>query len=408
MKQIIILEGPDNIGKSYLANELHNELVKLGKKNVSVRHFGAPVKKGREILQEQVDRLENEMKGIRIGDGIEIWDRSIIGEAVYGPLYRKDAYPSEVYWKELAEHCQAAQRSILVVVFHATLPWYKKMHIKPKADEVQAYQSMVDAEKVSNHFVHVVSKLPLKYRLLVNCNNYLTHDVRNSYVIARIRMWLNRRPFEHGQTNNYRHTFFNEAQNLWEGKAGFNKKHGAAYECDAFEEKTCEIGRDHREFALFGKQCQRPTNGCGAVKGVKYIFVGEAPGGNGCGKLGIPFYDDVSGNLLQTALDALGILPTHYYMTNVIKCTPKNNRLDQYVITAPIHELQCVQALKGEVEDIQKKNSTATVVALGKVASKELARLGIDHVMMYHPAYYLRIGTRDQFTNDLKKTLAWE
>ena len=405
MKRVIILEGPDNIGKSYLATALTNELIDAGYKHTKLRHFGPPTKKGLEILQEQLDVLSHEANEMHRHEHIEIWDRSVIGEAVYGPLYRTGEYDAKEYWKELVEFCRAFQRKIMVVAFYADVSWYKSMQLRPKKDELKEYQGMAAAEKISTAFVNVVTKLPLKQRLLVNCHNYISLDVRNSYITARIRAWLKLFPFQHGQTNNYRHTFLNATQTQWEGRVGFRKERLTHYQCDEYNDRTCPIGRDHRELAAFGKEYRRPTNGCGARVRVKYIFVGEAPGGNGCGKLGLPFYDDLSGNLMQTALDTLGILVTEYYMTNVVKCTPKDNKLDEYCVVAPVHRLQCTQQLAGEIAAIQKVNRKAKVIAVGKVAAEELARIKIDHVMIYHPAYYLRMGIRDKFTDDLKKVL---
>jgi uracil-DNA glycosylase family 4 len=405
MKRVIILEGPDNIGKSYLATALTNELIDAGYKHTKLRHFGPPAKKGQEILQEQLDVLSHEANEMHRHERIEIWDRSVIGEAVYGPLYRAGAYDEKVYWDELVDFCRAFQRSIMVVALYTNLAWYKKMQVRPKNDELKEYQGMEAAENISTAFVNVVTKLPLKQRLLVNCKNYETMDIRNSYITARVRSWLKRIAYAHGQTNNYRHTFLNAQQAIWEGKKGFKKESQIRYQCQSFENKTCPIGNDHREFAVFGKEYKRPTNGCGSIIRVKYIFVGEAPGGNGCGKLGLPFYDDVSGNLMQTALDALGILATEYYMTNVVKCTPKDNQLGAYGVVAPLITLHCVRQLEGEIRRVQYANRKAKVVALGKVAAEQLAKLKIDHVMIYHPAYYLRMGIREQFISELKKVL---
>lgn len=405
MKRIVIFEGPDNIGKSYLITALHNELLQIGHKTTVLRHFGPPTKKGQEILQEQLAVLDREANDMHRHEHIELWDRSVIGEAVYGPLYRADAYDTKEYWEPLADFCRTFQRAIMVVAFHTNTDWYKKMQVRPKKDELKTYQSMAEAEKISTAFINVVTKLPLKYRVLVNCRNYETMDIRNSYVTARVRAWLKRTAYTHGQTNNYRHTFLNTQQPIWEGSKGFKKESRTWFQCQSFENKTCPIGNDHREYAQFGKEYKRPTNGCGSVIRVKYIFVGEAPGGNGCGKLGLPFYDDPSGNLMQTALDALGILATEYYMTNVVKCTPKDNKLNAYGVVAPLSTLHCVQQLEKEIGRVQVANRHAKVIALGKVAAEQLAKMKIDHAMIYHPAYYLRMGISDQFVGELRKVL---
>ena len=61
-----------------------------------------------------------------------------------------------------------------------------------------------------------------------------------------------------------------------------------------------------------------------------------------------------------------------------------------------------MQALKTELLRILKKNPVAKVIALGKVAGYELSRFGIEHAVVYHPAYYLRMGISDDFYRELK------
>jgi uracil-DNA glycosylase len=69
------------------------------------------------------------------------------------------------------------------------------------------------------------------------------------------------------------------------------------------------------------------------------------------------------------------------------------------------HVYECVGRLKDEILYVQAKNPSAKVIAIGKVAGQELARIGIDHGLSYHPAYYLRIGRREDFERDFRKVL---
>jgi len=397
MKRVVIIEGPDNIGKSYLCRALHDTLPFS-----QLRHFGPPTKKGKAALREQLDLLDHEVKSISDGDGIEIWDRSFIGEAVYGPLYRTTQYNHAKYWQRLKYSCDVIAQHCMAIVLYTDGEWYRRFRIQRKNDETQQYQRQEEAAKVATAFVDVLTDLPLKHRLLINCANYASFTERNTYILKRINQWMKGRAFEHRQTDNYTKTFFNPTQNVWVRGEGFE---GRWRECDAFNKKTCSIGKSHRVDCQFGKERKRPTAGCGAVKDVKYIFVGEAPGHKGCGKLGIPFYDDASGDLLQEALDRLRILPTQYYMTNVVKCCPKDNKLSDFVTAVSRQQLECVHALKDEIQAVMQASPKCLVVAIGKVAGHELAQMKIDHVMAYHPAYYLRIGQRDSFMKDLRKVI---
>ena len=93
MKRVIIIEGPDNIGKTTLANQLAKEF------NGVVKHSAAQKKKGAAALDEQRKKLARTLAEVEEGDDpqLEIWDRSIIGEAVYGPLYRTRQYDHTLY-----------------------------------------------------------------------------------------------------------------------------------------------------------------------------------------------------------------------------------------------------------------------------------------------------------------------
>lgn len=397
MKRVVILEGPDNIGKSTLC-----EVLKKLLPTAKVRHFGPPRSRGQFALAEQLHTLHTEINEIEDekNTDLEIWDRSILGESVYGPLYRFDQYNTREYYDALVQRLnRTVANQIFVVVFYTDGEIYERLGIKSKADETVLYQKQSEAAKISTAFVDLVSDLELKHRLFINCANYASFKDRNAYIIRRIRTWIRRKKYEHQMTDDYSQTFFNPKQMIWVRGLGFKSP---KYLCGMFTDKSCQVGLDHKKYAEFGMNHRRPTYACGAKSYINYIFVGEAPGHKGCGKLGIPFYGDRSGNLLQDALDRLGIAPTQYYMTNTVKCCPKDNDLGKY---GKKEKLECAQSLKNEIKDVLLHNTNCRVVALGKVAAKSLADAKIEHVMAYHPAYYLRTGNREQFVIDLKKVL---
>lgn len=401
MRRVVIIEGADNLGKTTLCRELVDAIPKLKR----VRHSGPPTVKGAAALREQLQTLKAEVGRIfdkDSDDEMEVWDRSIIGEAVYGPLFRTGQYDHKKYWMALDEACGEIAQRVLVIVLYTDGEWFERQRINRKMDEEKVYQQREKAATIGTAFIDAVTGLPLKHRLFVNCRNYPSFALRNKYILKRVQAWVNNTQYERYQSDDYQQIFFNEDQMLWKQGVGFIEN---PYACVAFKEKTCAIGNDHRKFAQFGEVFRRPTSACGSITNVKYIFVGEAPGHKGCGKLGIPFYNDASGNMMQDALDRLRILPTQYYMTNTVKCCPKNNELSAYVVASTRHVLECVNRLKDEIIHVQAKNPSAKVIAIGKVAGQELARVGIDHGLSYHPAYYLRLGQREEFVKDLRKVL---
>ena len=88
------------------------------------------------------------------------------------------------------------------------------------------------------------------------------------------------------------------------------------------------------------------------------MFVGEGPGGVE-DEYGVPLVGP-SGQLLDKALWSVGLTRDHVYVTNIVKCRPKNNRtptLEEGKACANIH-------LVKEIGLVQPK----VIVCLGKVA----------------------------------------
>ena len=126
----------------------------------------------------------------------------------------------------------------------------------------------------------------------------------------------------------------------------------------------------------------------------KILFVGEGPGENE-DRQGLPFVGQ-AGRLLDLALDAAGYSAEDYYIGNVVKCRPPQNR-------EPLPEeiSRCLPILRAQFVLLQPK----IVVCLGAVAAKALinpeAKIsairgtctekgGTKFFATYHPAALLR------------------
>lgn len=259
--------------------------------------------------------------------------------------------------------------------------------------------------KTSAAFVDWVTDLKLK-ALLINCNNYDTVKDRDAYVSRYVRLWLRGKRLAHERRPGYGQTFFNPKQRLWIPGRGFRP-----YDIECPMIKTCEIGRYHCGGSEFGLKYKAPTSSCGNLETPKYIFVGEAPGRNGCGATGLPFYGDLSGNMLYDAFDRFGILSTQYYISNVVKCTPKENDLARYGTANWRHkELWCVKEfLPREIYDLIDPHllhgNLPKLIALGRVAHEALTKFKWSHEWIYHPAYYMRSSAEARFFKDFKKVL---
>ncbi|WP_262963856.1 uracil-DNA glycosylase [Methylobacter psychrophilus] len=129
-------------------------------------------------------------------------------------------------------------------------------------------------------------------------------------------------------------------------------------------------------------------------KQADWMLVGEAPGQHE-DEQGLPFVGN-AGLLLTEMLRAIGLTREEVFITNVIKCSPPNNR-DPHV-----NEIEsCSSYLYRQQQLVKPK----IIVALGRVAAQTLLKTneplaelrGKVHnfnntpvVVVYHPAYLLR------------------
>ena len=107
---MIILEGPDNAGKTTLAEELSARL------GWPVRHSGGPVKDYQDI--------NSRMVRVRLSKNV-IWDRvPAISEHVYGPILRGTDHGAESFhtWLQSADihiiYCRPDDKYVLNMALH--------------------------------------------------------------------------------------------------------------------------------------------------------------------------------------------------------------------------------------------------------------------------------------------------
>ena len=169
--------------------------------------------------------------------------------------------------------------------------------------------------------------------------------------------------------------------------------------------------------------CTQTVFGVGDEK-ADWLFVGEGPGADEDVQ-GEPFVGQ-AGKLLDSMLAAIKLKRgKNVYIANIVKCRPPNNRTP-----AKDEIAQCLPYLQRQIELLQPK----LIVALGKVASNALLRMGVAEgighpsasplrglgqeatlaslrnaqhdyhgiplIVTYHPAYLLRSPT--------EKAKAWQ
>ncbi len=138
------------------------------------------------------------------------------------------------------------------------------------------------------------------------------------------------------------------------------------------------------------------------------MFIGEGPGADE-DEQGIPFVGK-AGQLMNKALDAVGIEREKVYIANIVKCRPPSNRDPE-----PDEVENCIDYLRNQVMIIKPK----IVVLLGRIAlqnilgmeykitasrGKWIEKNGINYIPTWHPAALLRDETKKiDFLCDLKQ-----
>ena len=157
------------------------------------------------------------------------------------------------------------------------------------------------------------------------------------------------------------------------------------------------------------KLCQNRINivfGTGN-KETNIMFIGEGPGADE-DKDGIPFVGK-AGQLMNKALEGLGIKREELYIANIVKCRPPSNRVPE-----DDEAEACLDYLRNQVILIKPKiivllGATALKNILGKEYNittsrgKWIERKGIFYMPTWHPAALLRDENKKiEFWNDLK------
>jgi len=149
---------------------------------------------------------------------------------------------------------------------------------------------------------------------------------------------------------------------------------------------ACPLSRQGRKNVVFGT----------GNPDAKLMLIGEAPGA-GEDAQGIPFIGR-AGQLLNHALEAIGVDRSELYITNIVKCRPPKNRTPipceietcKKLILEKQLKIICPQiictlgaaATKGLLDDPTLK--------ISKVRGKQAKYNGITILPTYHPAYILR------------------
>jgi uracil-DNA glycosylase len=156
------------------------------------------------------------------------------------------------------------------------------------------------------------------------------------------------------------------------------------------------------DFAQTICTCQRCALGASRTKFVfadgnpraRIVFVGEAPGHDEDIQ-GLPFVGR-AGQLLNQLLAGVGLSRNEVYICNVLKCRPPNNRdpLPDEVATCRPYLLTQLSLINPDLLVCLGRHAAAallqTEVAMRDLRGRVIPWNGIQVLVTYHPAYFLR------------------
>jgi uracil-DNA glycosylase family 4 len=373
--KLIVIEGPDGVGKTTIAKFIASE------SGFKYKKFSNPPNQD-AAYKEYIDWLSSRQPNT-------VCDRSWLGEFVYAPLFRNYA-PD--YLPEL-ETLIKETYDILYILIIASRKWAARHCLdtgKPPYKNTDITKVGGRYDELVEKFIRNLNNLQVGGKFLMNPENYGGKTAFQTWGLDIAGNWLKGENFFRRCNPMYALTYFNPEQR-------FVLETGRPRWASDFKvDKTCTCGhfKDHKLYP-FWKQWHSITWGVGNVANPKVVFVGEAPGMNGCGTTGIPFYFDRSGFLFKWLLFKLGVAESEYYLTNICKCTPKNNDIN------PVYASVC-----GHLHLIKELNEIGggTIVALGNTARDWLEQedvrkeVGYSKIYsIYHPAWALYKNAPDQY-----------
>lgn len=184
MNYVIIIEGPDNIGKTHLAKAIQQ----ISKLPCLYFHAIAPTTDNpNEEQKTNAYSFYNMLKNTFEGDRLIICDRSLYGEFVYSKF--RDYIPT--YFDDINKKLAKLKNSkFLFISLYGNMDTIIKYNIKLKKDEKLTYQKCKMMEEISDAFNKIIKNIPFGTKLFVNSNQYDSFEKRNKSIIEGIKYFI--------------------------------------------------------------------------------------------------------------------------------------------------------------------------------------------------------------------------
>jgi thymidylate kinase len=182
MNYLLIIEGPDNIGKSTLIKNIQEIYF-----DIKIKHFGPPIttdpyNEYKKICFDELDLLAK-----MTNDNVfMIWDRSPFGEYVYA---KQRGYEMDYLHDVCNMLSNIKNLKVMFVLMYGNAITLEKFNIPSKKDEVLTYQKKEKINKIAADFLELTFQMNAIYKIIIDSNKYKTLDDRNKFVIYFVRTW---------------------------------------------------------------------------------------------------------------------------------------------------------------------------------------------------------------------------
>ena len=379
--RLIIVEGPDKVGKSTFVKSLADTFRLTNTVHI-LKYSGPTSRDSQEQYDEQRIKFQQSFKTccelLNNSNNIIIMDRSYVGEFVYSQIYKR-LFP---YYLD-ALHKQFALLQPLYIFINGT-------SILNEANEDDIYLQK-HHDSVVDLFEEFFVEFGPHRVIMVRNDHFPTLDERDVYLRRCI---INNKIRDPPNNAIYAATYHNPV--------------------------TSTLNPDVRHPFWNYQQSislvkRSPIIHPPSLPYFKYALFGEAPGYRGCGYTHIPFYRDASGMLLRNCFMQLGLNLDLMFISNVFHSTPPQNKLYNFITKetlalvnfADIDNSNIPEWVKLEMKlfkaDVEfATHYTQTIIAVGRTAYDYLKQLQwqchlkYTIIFIYHPAYFLYKHMPDQ------------
>jgi len=162
MAKIIILEGTDCVGKSYLIKDFLSKHPRYNYQNTKVIHFGTP-EPDWDYWKVYTEPILNNTENYNL-----VFDRQFYSEIVYSRVLKRKENIDSILQKKFEDFMDKVSALVFFLIRDVD-DLYDKYILKKEYIDGHPFDTLV---KVQDEFIKVYKESSYKYKTLINLSNY--------------------------------------------------------------------------------------------------------------------------------------------------------------------------------------------------------------------------------------------